>query len=183
MEEVDYIIVGAGSAGCVLAGRLSEAGKHRILVLEAGPADNNPWIHLPIGYGKLFYHPVLNWMYRTEPQAHLDNRVIYQPRGKVVGGSSSINAMVYARGQAADYDGWEAQGNPGWGWSDVLAAYRRMENHAFGDSIWHGGQGPVHITDIAKSAHPLTRIYVKAVQEAGLPFNPDLNGATSEGVG
>jgi len=183
VEEFDYIIVGAGSAGCVLAGRLSEMGKHRILVLEAGPVDNNPWIHLPIGYGKLFYHPVLNWMYRTEPQAHLDGRVIYQPRGKVVGGSSSINAMVYARGQAEDYDGWAQMGNPGWGWQDVLAAYRRLENHALGESTWHGGDGPVHITDISRLAHPLTHTYVKAVQETGLPFNPDLNGASVEGVG
>jgi len=183
VDAFDYIIVGAGSAGCVLAGRLSESGQHRILVLEAGPADNNPWIHLPIGYGKLFYHPVLNWMYRTEPQPYLDGRVIYQPRGKVVGGSSSINAMVYARGQAEDYDGWEQAGNPGWGWREVLAAYRRMENHALGESAWHGSDGPVHITDITASAHPLTHTYVKAVQETGLPFNSDLNGETGEGVG
>ncbi len=183
MEVYDYIIVGAGSAGCALAGRLAESGKHRILVLEAGPSDANLWIHLPIGYGKLFYHPRLNWMYLTEKVPGLDNRVVYQPRGKVIGGSSSINAMVYMRGQAQDFDGWEALGNPGWGWPEVLSAYRRMESHALGESQWHGGQGPMTITDISKRVHPLTHVFVAAGVEAGLAFNPDLNGATQEGIG
>ncbi|TPQ50611.1 choline dehydrogenase [Prosthecomicrobium hirschii] len=183
MENYDWIVVGAGSAGCVVAGRLAEAGRGRILVLEAGPRDLSPWIHLPIGYGKTFYAPRLNWMYRTEPVPGLDGRVVYQPRGKVVGGSSSINAMVWSRGQAEDFDGWAAAGNPGWSGADVLAAYRRMEDHALGASDWHGAGGPVHISDIAGECHPLTALFVRAGLEAGLPANPDLNGATTEGVG
>ena len=177
------IIVGAGSAGCVLAGRLAEAGEGSILVIEAGPRDLSPWVHLPIGYGKTFYHPRMNWMYRTVAQPELNGREVYQPRGKVVGGSSAINAMVYARGQAGDFDEWERLGNPGWGWAEVLAAYRRMEDHALGASEWHGAGGPLHVEDVAGEVHPLTPLFVKAAQEAGLPFNPDLNGATSEGAG
>ncbi len=183
MEEWDVIVIGAGSAGCALAGRLALAGRGRILVLEAGPRDLSPWLHLPIGYGKTFYHPRLNWMYRTERQPELAGREIYQPRGKVVGGSSAINAMVYMRGQREDFDGWEAMGNPGWGWREVLAAYRRMEDHALGASVWHGAGGPVHVEDIASAVHPLTPIFVKAAGEAGLPFNPDLNGESCEGAG
>jgi choline dehydrogenase len=183
LTEWDVIIIGAGSAGCVLAGRLAEANVGSILVIEAGPRDLSPWVHLPIGYGKTFYHPRLNWMYRTTAQQQLAGREIYQPRGKVVGGSSSINAMVYARGQAEDYEEWERLGNPGWGWPEVLAAYRRMEDHALGTSAWHGVGGPLHVDDIAAEAHPLTALFVKATGEAGLTFNPDLNGATSEGAG
>lgn len=183
MEEFDIIVVGAGSAGSALVGRLAEASRDRILVLEAGPRDLSPWIHLPIGYGKSFYAPRVNWMYRTEPVAALDGRVIYQPRGKVVGGSSSINAMVFVRGQAADFDGWAAMGNPGWSFADLLPLYRRMEDHDHGESPLHGRGGAMHITDISKAAHPLTHKFVQAGQEAGLPFNPDLNGASQEGVG
>jgi choline dehydrogenase len=183
LEEWDVIVIGAGSAGCALAGRLALAGRGRILVLEAGPRDLNPWLHLPIGYGKTFYHPRLNWMYRTERQAGLAGREIYQPRGKVVGGSSAINAMVYMRGQPEDFDGWERMGNPGWGWREVLATYRRMEDHALGASAWHGAGGPVHVEDIASAVHPLTPIFVKAAREAGLPFNPDLNGESCAGAG
>ena len=183
MEDWDVIVIGAGSAGCALAGRLALSGRSRILVLEAGPRDLNPWLHLPIGYGKTFYHPRLNWMYRTEAQPGLAGREIYQPRGKVVGGSSAINAMVYMRGQRKDFDGWEAMGNPGWGWREVLATYRRMEDHALGDSTWHGAGGPLHVEDISQAVHPLTPLFVKAAREAGLPWNPDLNGETSEGAG
>ncbi|QJP12762.1 FAD-dependent oxidoreductase [Starkeya sp. ORNL1] len=183
MSEYDYIIVGAGSAGCAVAGRLAEAGRFRILVIEAGPRDRSVWIHMPIGYGKSFYNPRVNWMYRTEPEPQLDGRTIYQPRGKVVGGSSSINAMVYSRGQAEDFDAWAAQGNPGWGWPDVLSYYRRMEDHALGASPWHGAGGPLHVSDIAGNVHPLTHALVEAGRQAGLAFNPDLNGATTEGVG
>ena len=183
LSEWDVIIVGAGSAGCVLAGRLAEAGQGSILVIEAGPRDLSPWVHLPIGYGKTFYHRRMNWMYRTTPQAELGGREIYQPRGKVVGGSSAINAMVYARGQAEDFDEWKRLGNPGWGWAEILAAYRRMEDHALGESIWHGAGGPLHVETVAGEVHPLTPLFVKAAGEAGLRFNPDLNGATSEGAG
>ncbi|MGE8943125.1 GMC family oxidoreductase [Leptospira interrogans] len=182
MDSYDHIIIGAGSAGCVLALRLAQAGR-RILVLEAGPSDRSPWIQMPIGYGMSFYNPRVNWMYRTEPVRELDGREIYQPRGKVVGGSSSINAMVYVRGQPEDYDAWAALGNPGWGWADVLPLYLRMEDHAFGASEWHGAGGPLHVTDIASDVHPLTRLFVQAGIEAGLAFNSDLNGARCEGVG
>ena len=183
MREVDYVIVGAGSAGCALAGRLAAAERHQILVLEAGPIDRSVWVHIPIGYGKLYYHPKMNWMYRTEPVPGPNNRVIYQPRGKVVGGSSAVNAMVYSRGQPEDYDGWASGGNPGWSWADVLPIYKRMEDHALGAGALHGAGGPIHITDIRDAVHPLTHRFVAAGQQAGLAFNPDLNGETCEGVG
>jgi choline dehydrogenase len=115
IEEVDYIVVGAGSAGCVLANRLTQSGEHRVLLLEAGPADRNPWIHVPLGYGKLFKNRRVNWLYETEPEPELDGRVIYQPRGKVLGGSSSINGLIYIRGQREDFDHWRQLGNAGWG--------------------------------------------------------------------
>jgi choline dehydrogenase len=154
-----------------------------VLLLEAGPRNWSPWVRLPIGYGKTFYEPRLNWMYETEPVPGFGGRTSYWPRGKVVGGSSSINAMVYSRGQASDFDEWEALGNPGWGWQQVLAAYRRIEDHALGQSRWHGKGGPLHISTVDKAAHPLTKLFIEAAREAGLPFNPDLNGETIEGVG
>ena len=183
MDPFDYIVVGAGSAGSVLAGRLAARAPGRVLVLEAGPSDTSPWVHLPIGYGKLFYHKRLNWRYYTQPVPGLAGRQIYQPRGKVVGGSSAINAMVYARGQAEDFDAWAALGNPGWGWAEVLASYRRIERHALGETELHGGRGPVTITDITRMAHPLTAVFLAAGQQAGLALNPDLNGISCEGVG
>jgi choline dehydrogenase len=183
VDTYDFIIVGAGSAGCALAGRLSENGRHSVLLLEAGPRDRSPWVKLPIGYGKTFYEPRLNWMYETEAVPGLNGRTSYWPRGKVVGGSSSINAMVYSRGQASDFDEWEALGNPGWGWPQVLAAYRRIEDHALGQNRWHGRGGPLHVTTLDDAAHPLTRVFVEAAREAGLGFNPDLNGETIEGAG
>lgn len=179
----DFIIVGGGSAGCVLANRLSESGRYSVLLLEAGPSDRRFWIQLPIGYGKTFYDSRVNWMYRSEPIPGFGGRTNYFPRGKVLGGSSSINAMVYSRGHPGDFDDWEAMGNPGWGWKHVLAMYKRMEDHALGDGPHHGAGGPLHVTDIAAAVHPLTHLYVKAGQEAGLAFNPDLNGASIEGVG
>jgi choline dehydrogenase len=179
----DYIIVGAGSAGCVLANRLSANGRHRVLLLEAGPSDLRFWVQVPIGYGKTYYDPAVNWMYQSEPIPGLGGRVNYFPRGKVLGGSSSINAMVYSRGQAGDFDDWAAMGNPGWSWQDVLPLYKRMEDHALGASAHHGAGGPLHVSVIDGAVHPLTRLYVKAGQEAGLGHNPDLNGETIEGVG
>ncbi len=179
----DYIIVGAGSAGCALAGRLSESGRHRVLLLEAGPSDRNVWIRMPIGYGRTFYDPHVNWMYETEAVPGFAGRSSYWPRGKVLGGSSSINAMVYSRGQESDFAEWEALGNPGWGWKDVLQTYRTLEDHDLGASQWHGSGGPLHVTTIDKEAHPLSRLFISAAKEAGLSFNPDLNGATIEGAG
>src|SRR5262245_50977406 len=182
-ETFDFIVVGAGSAGGAVAGRLTEDGRHRVLLLEAGPSDRRFWVQVPIGYGKTFYDPDVNWMYQTEPIPGLGGRTNYFPRGKVLGGSSSINAMVYSRGQAGDFDDWAALGNPGWGWQDVLPYYKRMEDHELGAGPWHATGGPLHVTMLDKVVHPLTDIYLKAGQEAGLALNPDLNGATIEGVG
>lgn len=183
LETFDIVIVGAGSAGSVVAGRLAASDRFRILVVEAGPNDWDPWLHIPIGYGRSYYSPRVNWMYRTEPVPGLDNRVIYQPRGKVVGGSGAINAMVFVRGQPEDFDTWAQGGNTGWAWQDLLPLYRKMEDHALGESEHHGASGPIRVTDIARTAHPLTHRFVEAGQEAGLPFNPDFNGAVQEGVG
>ena len=130
--EFDFIIVGAGSAGCVLAERLSANGRHKVLVLEAGGSDRRFYIHMPLGYGKTFYDPKVNWMYEAEPDPGLAGQKDYWPRGKVLGGSSSINAMVYIRGHADDYEDWKAAGNPGWGWADVLKVYKAMEDNQAG---------------------------------------------------
>jgi choline dehydrogenase len=183
ITEADYVIVGAGSAGCALAARLSENAGNTVILLEAGPPANSIWTKIPIGYGKTFYDPRVNWMYHTEPVPGFGGRKNYWPRGKVVGGSSTINAMVYSRGQPSDYDGWEAAGNPGWGWREVLAAYRRMEDHDLGSSDVHGAGGPVHVTAIDADAHPLTRRFIEAGAELGLQATDDLNGRSIEGVG
>lgn len=182
-DQFDYIIVGAGSAGCALAGRLSENGRHRVLLLEAGGDDRRFWVQVPIGYGKSFYDPSVNWMYMTEPVPTAGNRPSYWPRGKVLGGSSSINAMVYIRGQAGDFDDWRDAGNPGWGWDDILPVYRKMESHEWGESAWHGGSGPLYVSAPKDDLHPLCEAYIKAGEEAGLPRNDDFNAASQEGVG
>ena len=130
----DYIVVGAGSAGCVLANRLSASGRHCVLLLEAGPPDSYPWIHIPIGYAKTMFHPVLNWGFYTEPDPGMNGRKVYWPRGRTLGGSSAINGLISIRGQREDYDHWAAQGNPGWAWADVLPWFRRLEHNVRGDS-------------------------------------------------
>ncbi|MGF1608612.1 MAG: GMC family oxidoreductase [Kiloniellales bacterium] len=183
MSEFDYIIVGAGSAGCVLANRLSESGRYRVLLLEAGGSDKRFWLQVPIGYGKSFYDPRVNWMYQTEPEPGLAGRGSYWPRGKVLGGSSAINAMVYIRGQPEDYEDWQAQGNPGWAWRDLLPYFKKLEDHAWGACAHHAAGGPLHVCDVSKDVHPLCDVFIRAGQEAGLPFNGDFNGATQEGVG
>ena len=183
MIDYDFIIVGAGSAGCVLASRLTETGRFRVLLLEAGGSDRRFWITVPIGYGKTFYDSRYNWKYLTEPDPGTANRVSYWPRGKVLGGSSSINAMVYIRGQAEDFDGWAAAGNPGWGWQDVLPYFRKSEDFAQGDGSYHGTGGPMHVSDTTDQVHPICRDYLAAGQQAGLPLNNDFNGASQEGVG
>lgn len=183
MNQADFIVVGGGSAGCALAGRLSENGRHRVLLIEAGPPARSIWTKIPIGYGKTFYDSGVNWKYVTDPVPGFGGRQSYWPRGRVLGGSSTINAMVYSRGQPADFEAWKAMGNPGWGWAEVLAAYRRMEDHDLGSSSSHGAGGPVHVTDTQHAAHPLTRRFVAAAGELGLAFTPDLNGESIEGAG
>jgi choline dehydrogenase len=183
MPAYDYIIVGAGSAGCVLAARLTEGGRHRVLLLEAGGSDRRFWISTPIGYGRIFYDARVNWMYQTEPESGIDGRRSYWPRGKVLGGSSSINAMVYVRGQPGDFDDWAAAGNPGWGWRDVLPYFRRMETNSFGADDLHGADGPLHVVDIARDSHPLCASYLQGCEQAGIPAVRDVNGALAECAG
>lgn len=178
----DYVIVGAGSAGCVLANRLTEDGGHNVLLLEAGGKDSNPWLHIPLGYGKVFDDPKVNWCYATEPDPTCGNRRIVQPRGKVLGGSSSINGMVYIRGNAADYDHWRQLGNPGWSYDDVLPYFRKLEDNVRGADEFHGTGGPQAVSE-QRDFHPLGRAHLEAAVQAGHPLNPDFNGARQEGFG
>ncbi len=180
--EFDYVVVGAGSAGCVLANRLSASGKHSVLLLEAGPKDSNIWIHVPLGYGRLFKDKSVNWMYQTEPEPELNGRQVFQPRGKTLGGSSSINGLLYVRGQHEDYDRWRQLGNTGWGYDDVLPYFKKAENQARGADQFHGTGGPLPVSDLILS-DPLSKAFIKAAVETGLPYNPDFNGASQEGVG
>jgi len=182
MDETDYIIVGAGSAGCVVAERLSAGGRHRVAVLEAGGSDRNFFVHLPLGYGKLFYNPAVNWLYRTEPDPGLSGARDFWPRGKLLGGSSSINAMVWIRGHRADYEDW-GRDNPGWGWEACLSAYRAMEHNEAGADAWRGQGGPLFVASGRDGLHPLVAHFVAACGAAGLPENPDFNGAVQEGAG
>jgi choline dehydrogenase len=181
-DTFDYVIVGAGSAGCVLANRLTASGKHRVLLLEAGGADRNIWIHIPLGYGKLFSDARVNWLYSSEPEPGLDNRKIIQPRGKVLGGSSSINGLLYIRGQHEDFDHWRQLGNAGWSFADVLPYFRRAEDQERGADDLHGVGGPLAVSNVCEP-HPLCEAFIGAVQEAGLPRNDDFNGPTQEGAG
>ncbi|WP_187968496.1 GMC family oxidoreductase [Aquibium microcysteis] len=183
MDSYDFVIVGAGSAGCVLANRLTESGRHRVLVLEAGGSDRNFWVRMPIGYGKTFHHPTLNWRYVSEPVPGLGDRETYWPRGKVLGGSSAINAMVFIRGQREDYESWEASGNPGWGWRGVGDIFRRMEDNLAGEDEHRGRGGPLAVTGIAGSEHPTCDAFIAACEAVGIPRNADFNGATQEGAG
>ncbi len=183
MQTYDFIIVGSGSAGSVLAERLSASGRFSVLVLEAGGSDRRFYVQMPLGYGKCFFDPAVNWNYRTEPDPGLAGNADHWPRGKVLGGSSSINAMVWIRGAREDYDDWAAEGNPGWGWADVLPAFKAIEDNAAGADAWRGAGGPVHVTHCENAVHPLSQRYLTAAQQAGLPLNPDFNGAAQEGVG
>jgi choline dehydrogenase-like flavoprotein len=177
----DYIITGAGSAGCVLANRLSEDPNVKVLLLEAGGRDLNPFIHMPGGVGKLF-GPRVNWRFFTAPQKNLDNRRIWYPQGKTLGGSSSINAMIYIRGQREDYDQWAALGNEGWSYSEVLPYFLRSEDNERFVNEYHGQGGPLWVSEQIEP-HELSRSFVRACQAWGLPYNADFNGATQYGTG
>ncbi|CUK06960.1 Alcohol dehydrogenase [acceptor] [Achromobacter sp. 2789STDY5608615] len=181
-DAVDYIVVGAGSAGCVLANRLSASGQHSVCLLEAGPPDRSPWIHTPIGYGKTMFHKVLNWGYYTEPDPNMLNRRIYWPRGRTLGGSSAINGLIYIRGQRRDYDDWAAAGNPGWSWDECLPYFRKLENNDLGAGATRGTEGPLNATSI-KTPHPLVEGLIGAAGALGLPHVRDFNTGDQEGVG
>jgi choline dehydrogenase len=182
IAEFDYVIVGAGSAGCVLANRLSADGRNSVLLLEAGPKDSNIWIHVPLGYGRLFKEKTVNWMYQTEPEPGLGGRTVFQPRGKVLGGSSSINGLLYVRGQHEDYDRWRQHGNSGWGYDDVLPYFKKAEDQQRGPDDFHGAGGPLPVSDW-RQGDPLSEAFVQAAAQTGIPVNPDFNGASQEGAG
>ncbi len=180
--EAEYIIIGAGSAGCVLANRLSEDPSCRVVVLEAGGEDRNIWIHIPIGYGKTINDPRINWCYETEPDPNLADRRIFWPRGKVLGGSSSINGLVYIRGQAEDFDHWRQLGNPGWSFEDVLPYFKKSEDQARGGDDRHGAGGPLRVSDLGEK-HPICEAFIDEAAALGIPRNDDFNGPSQEGVG
>src|SRR5215211_2402456 len=182
MTSADYVVVGAGSAGCVLANRLSEDPSVRVLLLEAGGPDRSPNIKIPAAFAKQF-HTKLDWDFATEPEPHVGGRSLYIPRGRSVGGSSSMNAMLYVRGRPRDYDAWEAQGARGWGWRDVLPYFLRAEDNARGASELHGSGGPLCVSEQRSPRRSVARRLLRACEEAGIPYNPDYNGADQDGAG
>ena len=181
-QAFDYIVVGAGSAGCVLAARLSEDPAARVLLLEAGPPDRSIWIHLPIGYGKTMWSPRYNWCFHTDPDPNMNGRRIYWPRGKTLGGSSAINGLIYIRGQHQDYDHWARLGNAGWSHDEVLPYFIRSEANQRGANRWHGDSGPLKVSDIG-ARHELIEAFIDGAQEIGVARNDDFNGAQQEGAG
>jgi choline dehydrogenase len=180
--EFDYVIVGAGSSGCVLANRLSADGRHKVLLLEAGPKDNYLWIHIPIGYGRTMFHKAYNWGFFTEPEANMKDRKIYWPRGRGLGGSSSINGLIFIRGQREDYDRWAQLGNAGWGWNGVLPYFLKSERNSRGASATHGADGPLWASDIQEKSELMEAI-IRGAQQLGVPRTDDFNSGNQEGVG
>ncbi len=180
--QFDYIVIGAGSSGCVLANRLSADGHHSVLLLEAGGPDRSPWIHIPIGYGKTIFDKRINWGYETEPEPELEGRRIYWPRGKVLGGSGSDNGLVHIRGQREDFDGWAALGNPGWGYDDLLPYFRKSEHQVRGADAFHGSGGPLWVSDLSEH-HPLCEAFIASAGRLGIAHNPDFNAERQEGAG
>lgn len=182
-ETFDYIVVGSGSSGATVAHRLAERGDLRVLLLEAGsPRQNDFWVHTPLGISKLLTNPKYVWPFQTEPQTKLDGKRIYWPRGKLPGGSSSVNGMIYVRGEPREYDHWRELGNPGWGYDDLLPYFKRMESYAYGDAQLRGRDGPIGVTDLSRDPQPLGTAFVEACEQAGIPRTPDYNGRQYEGV-
>lgn len=182
VERYDYIVVGAGSAGCVLANRLSANPDNRVLLMEAGGRDISPWIHIPVGYFKTMHHPSTDWCYLTEPDEGIAGRRLQWPRGKVLGGSSSLNGLLYVRGQAEDYDRWAALGNEGWAFEDVLPYFKKSEDQERGADHYHGVGGPLKVSDL-RLRRPIAELFIAAANQTGIPLNDDYNGERQEGVG
>ena len=182
MENFDYIIIGAGSAGCVLANRLSKNPKNKVLLLEAGGKDNYPWIHIPVGYYKTMHNPKVDWCFRTEKDETMNNRSIRYPRGKTLGGSSSINGLLWIRGQSNDYDNWRQQGNKGWGWDDVLPYFIKSENNELGKGKFHSDEGPIMVAN-KKIKLKMLDEFINAAEETGIPKVNDFNTGNNFGVG
>ena len=178
----DYVVIGAGSAGCVLANRLSADGTTTVALLEAGGRDWNPWIHVPVGYFKTIHNPAMDWCYNTDADPGLNGRSLKWPRGKVLGGSSSINGLLYVRGQRQDYDRWAELGCRGWSYAEVLPYFKRAENQSRGADEYHGGDGPLHVSDMSFK-RPICDDFIDGVAELGTPLNDDINGESQEGVG
>ncbi len=180
-QSYDYIIVGAGSAGCVLANRLSEQTDKQVLLIEAGGPDINPWIHIPVGYFKTMHNPATDWCYKTQPDDGIAGRQLQWPRGKVLGGSSSLNGLLYVRGQAEDYDHWAALGNAGWSYEEVLPYFKKSEDQERGADAYHGVGGPLKVSDL-RLRRPIADYFIQAAEQIGIPFNEDYNAENQEGV-
>jgi choline dehydrogenase len=178
----DYIVIGAGSAGCVLANRLSANSNTRVLLIEAGVKDTNPWIHVPVGYFKTMHNPKLDWCYKTEPDEGIDGRSLQWPRGKVLGGSSSLNGLLYVRGQREDYNRWSTLGNKGWSYDEVLPFFKKSEDQERGENEYHGVGGPLKVSNL-RLRRPIADFFIKAATQIGIPENSDYNGEKQEGVG